>query len=1133
MKLIRLEILHLASLDKPGGEVIDFTQGALGESNIFSIVGPTGSGKSTLLDAICLALYDRAPRYPKQKGEKKQKIEIYGNHDDPDSRGIAPTDCRNILTRGKREGYSKLTFLANNGVTYRAEWHVKFHRTQYADNVKLLYKLSTSADGMPIEEEADWTELPQIIGLDYEQFLRTVLIAQGSFANFLTAKEDERFALLEKLIGCEELYTSIAQAIKERFKAAETTYNQVSATVDAVKQNLLDDDALQALQTELKELEESEKSLTENLKQVEKELQWFVDDEKLSQAIVDRQADETKAKEALTAKASDFARLSLHDAIDPAVDLLREVKRLEDEIKKLNESIAAVKVNIDKQDGIVKETGQRLEELNDSLQNARQTLTDAAPHIAEARKLKTQISDAQTPLTEKENAHRQAKKDASAAQEALDANTKGIADAEKAQRIAEQGLAKLQSDLEKERADLQAQVNNIAELLQIEQKKIQGLDADMLQQDKARADKGLSDLQDVITVLGNLDKVIKEKQEKEEERSQLRHKNKQLNEELGTLDIESLNKEVDTLRRTYTLTTSEQWSQHRDLLHDGIPCPLCGATHHPYNEENQQMDVVKTELHDLLTAKDSELKSLRDRELNLSGSIKSNEGKIGELDKRLNQLGNNINELESNWEALHRQNRSLSHELAALQALLPRHEQAQQKANDALSQYNKVKKRIDELVKEKDEATQVVANFEKEAAESLTRSQNALNTSNNKLAELRGLTPTLSQQHDKMQKALDEATQHYQAARQELEKLQAAFKQELGGEEPDVVEKRLNKTISDLGTLIEQTTKQLGEHQAKLSKLQGILQTQSQLMEDHKREMEAKNGELNKWLDEYNTREDRLKEISMDNVSEMLAATDNWETIRLTKERLTQAIHSTAALLNQARKEHESHQTYKPELTREALVARQQELQQSSRQDKLIELSARLKSHHDAIVQLGDKAKELEDASLDKQDWKQISDSIGGEGNLLRKIAQCYTLQFLIDHANEEIRKFNSRYELQQVKNSLGIRVIDHDRADDVRDTTSLSGGETFIVSLGLALGMSSLSSCNISFGNLFIDEGFGTLDPDTLATVIDSLAMLQMSQGKKVGVISHTDTMSERITTQIRVVKNGSSGSSHIEIYP
>ena len=87
------------------------------------------------------------------------------------------------------------------------------------------------------------------------------------------------------------------------------------------------------------------------------------------------------------------------------------------------------------------------------------------------------------------------------------------------------------------------------------------------------------------------------------------------------------------------------------------------------------------------------------------------------------------------------------------------------------------------------------------------------------------------------------------------------------------------------------------------------------------------------------------------------------------------------------------------------------------------------------------------------------------------------------------------------------------------------------LVSLGLALGLSALSSRQLSFANLFIDEGFGTLDPEALATVIDALSMLQTAQGKKVCVISHTDTMSERITTQIRVSKNGNTGSSRIDI--
>lgn len=222
----------------------------------------------------------------------------------------------------------------------------------------------------------------------------------------------------------------------------------------------------------------------------------------------------------------------------------------------------------------------------------------------------------------------------------------------------------------------------------------------------------------------------------------------------------------------------------------------------------------------------------------------------------------------------------------------------------------------------------------------------------------------------------------------------------------------------------------------------------------------------------------------------------------------------------------------KPDMQKEALLTKKAELENVSNQE-LIDTKARLQRHNMAKELMGNMFAQKQKAEVAKREWEEIADAIGGDGKTLRKIAQCYTLRFLIEHANVEIRKFNSRYELQQVKNSLGIRVVDHDRADDVRDTTSLSGGETFIVSLGLALGLSSLSSRNISFENLFIDEGFGTLDPDTLATVIDSLAMLQSSQGKKVGVISHTDTMSERITTQIRIIKDGNSGSSHIEIYP
>ena len=228
MRFLKLEILNLASLDRQEGEVIDFEHGALADSTIFSIVGPTGSGKSTLLDAICLALYNRAPRYPRRKGERNQNIEIFGSPEEGENNRLAPTDSRNILTRGRKSGYSKLTFLANNGMVYRAEWHVRFLRVKYDNAQTSLYRIGVK-DGKQTEEPVDWSSLPDIIGLDYEQFLRTVLIAQGSFANFLNAKEDERYELLEKLIGDDGTYTRVSEKIAEHRRAAVENLNEIRA----------------------------------------------------------------------------------------------------------------------------------------------------------------------------------------------------------------------------------------------------------------------------------------------------------------------------------------------------------------------------------------------------------------------------------------------------------------------------------------------------------------------------------------------------------------------------------------------------------------------------------------------------------------------------------------------------------------------------------------------------------------------------------------------------------------------------------------------------------------------------------------------------------------------------------------
>lgn len=1136
MKFLQLEILNLASLDKQGGEVINFEEGALGESTIFSIVGPTGSGKSTLLDAICLALYNRAPRYPRKKGDKNQNIEIYGEADANENNRLAPTDSRNILTRGKKEGYSKLTFLANNGSIYRAEWHVRFQRVRYENAKTTLYKITRNGEQLT-EEIADWNELPNIIGLDYDQFLRTVLIAQGSFANFLTAKENERYELLEKLIGCEETYTNIATEIKKAKDQAVDAYNQMAASVEAVKQNLLNDEELAQLQEEITRLEKAEKELDSQLQAISKDLQWYEENDKQTKQIAIYQADMEQASNAIKKMQAQNLHLQLHDEVQPAVNLLQEVERQIQSIHEQEEEIlkseAAIKSKVV---GITK-SEHTLSYLKEVVNKAQEQLEKTLPVIAEARALKTKIEAAMPNLKEKKEALELAQKENQSAQRDVEENARNIKKWEAETEKANLALKTTKEEIAKQKQTLQ-KTTQAAELAwETEKSKTTGLNIEELQNSKTVADRKLQDVQQAIKVVNHLDSTTTDKQKNEERIQFLGKRNAEIDEALGKLTIEALTQETQTLRNAYTLMVSEKWEIHRANLTEGKPCPLCGSTTHPYHSDNRQFEEATTELSQLLKAKEDLLKLQQKQEKDLSGERKQNDGEVQTLQKQQEKLSGEIATYEEEWKVLIAQYPKIPKAEAELKALLPIYEDKAKEATGKLSLFNKIQKEIERLTQLKDKAIKDEAAYESKASVILNNAQESTSTCATQLTEHKALTINLISQEKNKKEAYEKALQAWNNAKKEMEEWQAQYQQILNGEEPDAAEQRLTAAKDEATKAADNQNENINKLKAELANSKGSYQTMLSQNKTMKEYLQAKEKELDLWIKEYNK---QLKEksikpslIDLNTIWEMLHSAEDWNAIRREKDEKEKAVASTTALYQNAEKAHQQHLEQQPAQTRDALLAIQQEYQERSQRNELIAANARMQNHQEAVKQLGDKAEALQLVTQEKDDWTAITDAIGADGKTLRKIAQCYTLSFLITHANQEIRKFNSRYELQQVKHSLGIRVIDHDRADDIRDTTSLSGGETFIVSLGLALGLSALSSRNISFENLFIDEGFGTLDPDTLATVIDSLAMLQSSQGKKVGVISHTDTMSERITTQIRIIKNGNSGSSHIEIYP
>lgn len=1136
MKFLQLEILNLASLDKQGGEVINFEEGALGESTIFSIVGPTGSGKSTLLDAICLALYNRAPRYPRKKGDKNQNIEIFGAADASESNRLAPTDSRNILTRGKKEGYSKLTFLANNGSIYRAEWHVRFQRVRYENAKTALYKITRKGEEIT-EEAADWNELPNIIGLDYDQFLRTVLIAQGSFANFLTAKENERYELLEKLIGCEETYTNIATEIKKAKDQATDAYNQMAASVEAVKQNLLNDEELAQLKEEIAQLEKAEKELDSQLQAISKDLQWFDENDKQIKQITICQTDMQQAAEAIKAMQTQILRLQLHDEVQPAVNLLQEVERQTQSIHEQEENILKAEGNIKSQESAISESEKTLASLKEAVSKAQEQLEKALPVIAEARALKTKMEAAMPNLKEKKEALELAQKENLTAQKDVEENTRNIQKWEAETEKANLALKTTKEEIAKQKQVLHEATQAAEQAWETERNKTAGQNIEELQSHKSAAEKKLQDVQQAIKVVAHLDAATAEKQKNEERILVLGKRNAEIDAALGKLTIEALTQETLTLRNAYTLMVSEKWEIHRANLTEGKPCPLCGSTTHPYHTDNRQFKEATTELSQLLKAKEDLLKQQQKEEKDLSGERKQNDGEVQTLQKQQEKLSGEIATYEEDWKALIAQYPKIPKAEAELKSLLPIYENKAKDASSKLSLFNKIQKEIERLTQLKDKAVKDEAAYESKASTIQNKAQENTSACATKLAEQKALTINLISQQKSKEETYVKALQAWNSAKKEMEEWQEKYKQILNGEEPDAAEQRLTAAKDEATKAADTQNENINKLKAELANSKGSHQTMLSQNKTMKENLQTKEKELDLWIEEYNKQlEEKSIEppfIDRNTIREMLHSAEDWNAIRREKDEKEKAVASTTALYQSAEKAHQQHLEHQPAKSRDALLTIQQEYQERSQRNELIAANARMQNHQEAVKQLGDKAEALQLVTQEKDDWTAITDAIGADGKTLRKIAQCYTLSFLIAHANQEIRKFNSRYELQQVKHSLGIRVIDHDRADDIRDTTSLSGGETFIVSLGLALGLSALSSRNISFENLFIDEGFGTLDPDTLATVIDSLAMLQSSQGKKVGVISHTDTMSERITTQIRIIKNGNSGSSHIEIYP
>jgi exonuclease SbcC len=288
------------------------------------------------------------------------------------------------------------------------------------------------------------------------------------------------------------------------------------------------------------------------------------------------------------------------------------------------------------------------------------------------------------------------------------------------------------------------------------------------------------------------------------------------------------------------------------------------------------------------------------------------------------------------------------------------------------------------------------------------------------------------------------------------------------------------------------------------------------------------------WLAEYNARELSESPLDAAGLAELLDHDAAWsEGERRALQVLADAVNEARTLFDDRRRQREGIECQRPtEASAESLRARKEALagELKAADIRRVELEARLHGDGERRAEAAKTCAEIEEQEAVAKLWGQLNALIGShDGKKFREYAQRLTLEVLLGYANHHLANLSRRYRLERIADKLALMVVDRDMGDEKRSVHSLSGGESFLVSLALALGLASLSSNVVRVESLFIDEGFGSLDTETLRIAMDALDCLH-AQGRKVGVISHVQEMTERIGTRIQV-KRLSGGQSKVVV--
>ncbi len=1234
MRILAVRGQNLASLAAPFE--VAFDQPPLAEAGLFAITGPTGSGKSTILDAVCLALFDRVPRLPGGRGV------AVGRASDAEGTRTLSTDVRSLLRRGAAEGFAEVDFLGGDGQAYRARWEVRRARRKPEGRIQQQQLKLIRLDSMAVIGHTK-TEVLQAIserlGLTFEQFRRSVLLAQGDFAAFLKADNDDRAGLLERITGT-ELYSEISKAAYRRSAEEQAQVAQVQARLgDMTPLSPEERGGLEKEESDGRLLLEQAEAKREVLRSL---LIWHERDNELATG-------EGQARQAFEAATAEW-----EDAADRR-DLIRQVERMQplrprlESLRDLELALAKIEKGrpLLEADMIAAQKALATAESGhkaglEMLTQARKNRDDQRQPLKEARQLDERISSArrqaEMAASRKMTSDEQVR-DAAAQVEkvtaAIEAAQREQAEAEawvkahgqyeflvaewprweeKLRRYArvrqesdglstEQGrLQQALEDARRQMSDAQNALRNTdtgirdqsALLLDLESRQAV-LPGDDLRSDRRRLDAARDTLltgqklaRDVVQL--KLQTAGRERR-LEAARAMETASAALVADRASEIPLIRARLEEVGSALNLALASSNAQAEHlRSLLAPGQPCPVCGSDEHPWSTEKIPADAQVQKHRDRQRILEAEILEAQQQQADAEAQRRQSEETVRALLSEEETGRQQRRELARAWDHLEIEEKPaldiddrrlpdlIEESIADIE--LQRRDLADKEKEFYLlaTEAGKARRALEAAQNAAQEAAKLAHNKERECVELEGRLREASEGMARRNAELEEIAASLERPFVRIQdwqmqletdpdslieqciewehqwnhhisrrdsskdrlshlhKSLAGVTAELTAAESHAGEHRNAYA-EIGKELAELTELRQSHFYGEPADKIEQglyeavNQAELGEKNAAqaLTSAQRSLATANEMLARARNETQQRRSECEsaqRRLDEA------LAEVetSRETLERLLACEPDWrKNERGFIDGLEAALAQARITLVERTRLRKAHQDVAPEEPLDEAKARAEalDLEIRDRRDGLARLELRLRQDDEKRERSSELTEILEQQSEKAGLWAAINELIGSaDGKKFRVFAQSLTLEALLAQANEHLKELSRRYRLQRVPGSdLDLQVVDSDMGDEVRSVHSLSGGESFLVSLGLALGLSSLSSDRAQVESLFIDEGFGSLDQDALDVAIASLDRLQ-SLGRQVGVISHVPTLVERIGVRVRVAPEGGGKS-------